>query len=77
MKIIMGYWKCTIPVIINREIFCWLILNPVFLTTYMAIKMTKQTPGSDLSNDIIILIIIVVYLSNFYVARKGVIYKNK
>ena len=65
MKNIMGYWKCRGPVIINGEIFCWPILKLVFLTTNMAISMTKKLSGSDISKDTSILIYIVIYLSNF------------
>ena len=65
MKIILGYWKCRGPVIINRENVCWQILKPVFLTTNMAIKMTKKRPGSDLSEDLSLLIYILIYFSDF------------
>ena len=46
-----------------------------FFTTNIAIQMKK--PASDLSKDISLLIYIVIYFSNFYAGRKGVIYKNK
>ena len=77
MKNIPGYWKCRGPVIIDGEIFSWPILKPVFLTTNMAIKQTKKKSGSNISKYISLLIYILIYLSNFCVGGKEVIYKNK